>query len=122
MYGAGAFVRMRGLRNATRGPADEFEAAAARQGNAEDVPPEVVDEITAAGGEAVANYDSVATPEGGASIVQTAVDTQDVRHIDIQLQHDRVVHRTTLEVASVAQNLLPGLLLQDLHAPIEPSS
>lgn len=34
----------------------------------------VVAEILAAGGEAVANYDSVATPEGGASIVQTALD------------------------------------------------
>ena len=34
----------------------------------------VVDEIKAAGGEAVANYDSVATPEGGAAIVQSAVD------------------------------------------------
>ena len=35
----------------------------------------VVDEIKATGGEAVANTDSVATPEGGESIVQTAVDT-----------------------------------------------
>jgi NAD(P)-dependent dehydrogenase (short-subunit alcohol dehydrogenase family) len=35
----------------------------------------VVDEIKAVGGEAVANYDSVATPEGGESIVQTAVDS-----------------------------------------------
>ena len=34
----------------------------------------VVDEITAAGGEAVANHDSVATPEGGKAIVQTAID------------------------------------------------
>ena len=34
----------------------------------------VVKEITEAGGEAVANYDSVATPEGGAAIVQSALD------------------------------------------------
>jgi NAD(P)-dependent dehydrogenase (short-subunit alcohol dehydrogenase family) len=33
-----------------------------------------VDEIKAAGGEAVANYDSVASPEGGAAITQTALD------------------------------------------------
>ena len=35
---------------------------------------QVVDEVKAAGGEAVANYDSVATPEGGKAIVQTALD------------------------------------------------
>lgn len=34
----------------------------------------VVEEITAAGGEAVANYDTVATEEGGKRIVQTALD------------------------------------------------
>ncbi|HEX6238017.1 MAG TPA: SDR family oxidoreductase [Acidimicrobiales bacterium] len=34
----------------------------------------VVDEITGAGGEAVANHDSVASPDGGAAIVQTALD------------------------------------------------
>ncbi len=36
---------------------------------------EVVAEITKNGGEAVANYDSVATPEGGQNIVQTALKT-----------------------------------------------
>jgi NAD(P)-dependent dehydrogenase (short-subunit alcohol dehydrogenase family) len=34
----------------------------------------VVDEIVAAGGEATPNYDSVATPEGGESIVKAALD------------------------------------------------
>src|SRR4029453_17982143 len=36
---------------------------------------EVVNEITKAGGKAVANYDSVASMAGGQSIVKTAVDT-----------------------------------------------
>ncbi len=35
---------------------------------------QVVEEIRAAGGEAVANYDNVATPEGGEKIVKTAVE------------------------------------------------
>lgn len=34
----------------------------------------VVGEISAAGGEAVASYDSVATPEGGAAVVRTALE------------------------------------------------
>ena len=34
----------------------------------------VVDEIKALGGEAVSNYDNVATPEGGENIVRTAID------------------------------------------------
>ena len=45
-------------------------AAAATPGPAE----QVVDEIKAAGGEAVADTTRVATPEGGAAIVQTALD------------------------------------------------
>lgn len=35
---------------------------------------QVVEEIKAAGGEAVANYDNVATEEGGAAVIQTALD------------------------------------------------
>src|SRR6476619_2961813 len=44
------------------------------QGGSHTAAQKVVDEIKAAGGEAVPNYDSVATPEGGESIVKTAVD------------------------------------------------
>ena len=36
---------------------------------------EVAEEIRAAGGEAAANYDSVATPDGGRAIFQTAIDS-----------------------------------------------
>lgn len=43
----------------------------------------VVSEITEAGGEAVASYDSVSTEEGGAAIVQTAIDAFDTVDIVI---------------------------------------
>ena len=39
----------------------------------------VVTEIREAGGEAVASYDSVSTEEGGAAIVQTAIESLRVR-------------------------------------------
>src|SRR3954468_18047790 len=45
------------------------------QGGDDAAAQKVVDEIKSAGGEAVPNYDSVSTPEGGESIVKTAVDS-----------------------------------------------
>jgi len=57
----------------------------ARDGSGSDTGPaqRVVDEIVAAGGEAVADTNTVATPEGGEAIVQTALDTFDGLHIVI---------------------------------------
>ncbi|MDY6918317.1 MAG: SDR family oxidoreductase [Chloroflexota bacterium] len=61
---------------------------------------EVVEEIKKMGGEAVANYDSVATPEAGEKIVQTAVDA--FGRIDILVNNagvlrDRMVFNMTEE-------------------------
>ena len=59
----GARVVVNDLGGATDGTGGSSSAADA-----------TVAEIEAAGGEAVASYDSVATPEGGAAIVKTAID------------------------------------------------
>ncbi|MFP8872225.1 MAG: SDR family NAD(P)-dependent oxidoreductase [Myxococcota bacterium] len=58
----------------------------------------VVDEIKALGGEAVANYDNVATVEGGQAIFKTALDAFD--HVDILVNNagilrDRSFSNTT---------------------------
>lgn len=45
----------------------------------------VVDEVKAAGGEAVANYDNVATMEGGKNILQSGIDAFD--HVDILINN-----------------------------------
>ncbi len=54
----------------------------------------VVDEIKAAGGEAVANYDSVSTAEGGAAIIQTAIDTYG--RVDILVNNAGILRDRTL--------------------------
>jgi NAD(P)-dependent dehydrogenase (short-subunit alcohol dehydrogenase family) len=63
MASRGALVVVNDLGGAVDGSGSDKGAAA-----------RVVDEIVAAGGEAVADTNSVATPEGGAAIVQTAID------------------------------------------------
>ena len=60
---------------------------------------EVVQEIKAAGGEAVANTDSVATPEGGQSIIDTAMNT--FGRVDILIHNAGIVRRATLDEISV---------------------
>ncbi len=60
----------------------------------------VVDEIKTAGGEAVANYDSVASPEGGAAIVQSALDafgTLDIVISNAGILRDRSLAKLTVE-------------------------
>jgi NAD(P)-dependent dehydrogenase (short-subunit alcohol dehydrogenase family) len=69
-------------------------------GDGSDVGPaqQVVDEIQAAGGEAVANVDSIATPEGGQAVIDTALN----RHgrVDILIHNAGIVRRAPLREMS----------------------
>jgi NAD(P)-dependent dehydrogenase (short-subunit alcohol dehydrogenase family) len=69
----------------------------------------VVDEIKAAGGDAVANYDSVATPEGGKAIIQTAIDT--FERVDIVINNAGILRDTSFKNMT-AEQLEPVL---DVH-------
>ncbi|MCW2606819.1 MAG: hypothetical protein JWO60_1512 [Frankiales bacterium] len=74
----GGLGRTYALELARRGAAvvvNDLGGSVDGQGGDHTAAQKVVDEIKAAGGEAAPNYDSVATPEGGESIVKTAVDS-----------------------------------------------
>lgn len=77
--GAGAGLgRTYALSLATRGAkvvVNDLGGARDGSGSSTSAADTVVEEIKKAGGEAVANYDSVATVDGGENIVKTAVDT-----------------------------------------------
>ena len=61
---------------------------------------DVVEEIKAAGGEAVANFQSVATPEGGESITQTALDA--FGRVDVVVSNAGILRDRTFAKLSVA--------------------
>ncbi|MBA2281606.1 MAG: SDR family oxidoreductase [Acidimicrobiia bacterium] len=88
---------------------NDLGGAADGTGGSHTAAQKVVDEITAAGGEAVANYDSVATPEGGAAIVQTAVDTYG--KVDIIINNAGILRDTSFK------NMTPDQLnpVLDVH-------
>ncbi len=69
----------------------------------------VVQEIIEAGGEAVANYDSVATPEGGENIVQTALDH--FGRVDILINNAGILRDKSF--AKMTPDLWSGVL--DVH-------
>jgi NAD(P)-dependent dehydrogenase (short-subunit alcohol dehydrogenase family) len=63
-------------------------------GSSDAMASKVVAEIEAAGGRAVANFDSVATPEGAANIVKTAVDA--FGHVDVLVNNAGILRDKTL--------------------------
>ncbi|UCD59280.1 MAG: SDR family NAD(P)-dependent oxidoreductase [Candidatus Hydrogenedentota bacterium] len=66
----------------------------------------VVDEIRAAGGEAVANYDSVATMQGGKAITQTALDA--FGRIDILVNNAGILRDKTM--LKMDENMWDGVI------------
>jgi NAD(P)-dependent dehydrogenase (short-subunit alcohol dehydrogenase family) len=73
----GGLGRTYALELARRGASvvvNDLGGSAAGTGSSTSMADAVVKEITEAGGKAVANYDSVSTPEGGEAIVKTALD------------------------------------------------
>jgi NAD(P)-dependent dehydrogenase (short-subunit alcohol dehydrogenase family) len=108
----GGLGRSHALELARRGAlvvVNDLGGAADGTGSSETAAQKVVDEITAAGGEAVANYDSVATPEGGQAIVQTAVDT--FGRVDIIINNAGILRDTSFK------NMTPDQLnpVLDVH-------
>ncbi|WP_420450697.1 SDR family oxidoreductase [Ilumatobacter sp.] len=90
MAGRGALVVVNDLGGAVDGSGSDKGAAQL-----------VVDEITSAGGEAVANTDSVATVEGGESIVQSALDafgTVDIVVNNAGILRDKSFHNMTSDL------------------------
>ncbi len=73
--GLGRTYALELARRGARVVVNDLGGAVDGTGSSESAADKVVAEIAAGGGEAVANYDSVSTPEGGAAIVQGAVDT-----------------------------------------------
>jgi len=79
------------------------------QGGSHTAAQQVVDEVKAAGGEAVPNYDSVATPEGGESIVKTALDA--FGRIDIIINNAGILRDTSFK--NMTKDMLEPVI--DVH-------
>ena len=94
----GAFLVINDLGGSVDGSGSDVSAAQ-----------KVVDEIVAAGGEAVANHDSVSTPEGGEAIIKTAVDAYG--RVDIVINNAGILRDKTFH------NMTPDLVdaVIDVH-------
>ncbi len=100
----GGLGRAHALELARRGArvvVNDLGGARDGSGSGSDMADAVVDEITGAGGEAVANYDGVHTWEGGEAIVGTALDAWG--RIDIVVNNAGILRDVTLHKMDRAQ-------------------
>jgi NAD(P)-dependent dehydrogenase (short-subunit alcohol dehydrogenase family) len=98
--GVGREIALLMARHGARVVVNDYGGSETGAGASQKPADEVTDEIRRAGGEAVANYDSVATMAGGQSIVQTAVDA--FGRIDVVVNNagilrDRMIFNMTEE-------------------------
>jgi NAD(P)-dependent dehydrogenase (short-subunit alcohol dehydrogenase family) len=108
----GGLGRSHALDLARRGAAivvNDLGGASDGTGSSQSAAQAVVDEITAAGGDAVATYDTVATAEGGAAIVQAALDAYG--RVDIIINNAGILRDATFK------NMTPAELdiILDVH-------
>ncbi len=99
-------------RRGARVVVNDLGGAVDGSGSSQSAADKVVDEIVAAGGEAVANYNSVSTREGGEGIIQTALDefgTVDIVVNNAGILRDKSFANMTLdEVEAVLDVHLKG--------------
>jgi NAD(P)-dependent dehydrogenase (short-subunit alcohol dehydrogenase family) len=108
----GGLGRQHALLLASRGAlvvVNDLGGAVDGTGSSDSAAQRVVDEIKAAGGEAVADHNSVATPEGGAAIVQSAIDA--FGKVDIVINNAGILRDKAFH------NMEPGLMnpVFDVH-------
>lgn len=110
--GLGKTYALELARRGARVVVNDLGGAVDGTGSSESAADQVVNEIEAAGGEAVANYDSVSTTEGGEGIVQTALDafgTLDIVINNAGILRDKSFAKMTLdEVQAVLDVHLRG--------------
>ncbi|MCJ7771758.1 MAG: SDR family oxidoreductase [Desulfobacterales bacterium] len=122
--GAGAGIgRMYALELAKRGAkivVNDLGGARDGSGSSTSAADTVVDEIKKAGGEAVANYDSVATMEGGANIVKTAMDA--FGKVDILINNAGILRdRSFLKMTEEEWDLVIAVHLKGAFCVTQPA-